>query len=257
MRSQEFTAKTVQDALKEALNAWNLTEEDVEYEVISEPSKGFLGIGAKNAVVKVVEKYSAERIGVQFLKETFLHMGIEADVKVSQKDDYLLFDIIGDNLGIIIGRRGDTLDSLQFLLNLVLNKESGEKIKGIIDVENYRSKREESLENLAIRLAAKARRSGRKVILEPMNPQERRVIHMVLQDDKTVTTFSEGEEPFRKVIIVPKNAKRNNYNKGYKKPYNKNYKKPYHNENSAQESKVDETYEEPTYSYTDESAEIE
>jgi len=249
MRNQEFTAKTVEDALNEALKAWDLKKEDVTYEVITEPSKGFLGIGSKNAVIKVEEKYSAERVGKKFLLDTFKEMGLEADVAVSKKDDYLLFEIIGENMGIIIGRRGDTLDALQFLLNLVLNKESGEKVKGIIDIENYRAKREESLENLAIRLAAKARRTGRKVILEPMNPQERRIIHMVLQDDKTVSTFSEGEEPYRKVIIVPKNTKRNSYKKDYKKPYKKDYKKPYYNkeENVVAEEVKEEIFEANVY----------
>lgn len=250
MRNQEFKGKTVQDALNEALKAWDLTEADVTYEVISEASKGFLGIGSKDAVIKVEEKYSAERVGKAFLIETLRQMGLEVEIQVSKKDDYILFEIIGENLGIVIGRRGDTLDALQFLLNLVLNKESGERVKGIIDIENYRAKREESLENLAIRLAAKARRTGRKVILEPMNPQERRIIHMVLQDDKTVSTFSEGEEPYRKVIIVPKNTKRNTY----KKPYKKDYKKPYYNsynkeeKNDAEESiSFDEakSYDEP------------
>ena len=234
MRSQEFSAKTVEEALKAALDSFGLTNDDVEYEVLEQPSKGFLGFGSKNAVVKVTEKYSAPRVGQGFLRQVFADMQVKADVVVSEKDGYYLFEIVGENLGILIGRRGETLDALQFLLNLVLNKESSEKIKGILDVENYREKREETLEQLGIKLAEKARRTGQRVVLEPMNPQERRIIHMVLQDDKTVTTFSEGEEPYRKVIIVPKKKRKPSYHNrkggygsrehGYKRDCHKEYR---------------------------------
>ena len=235
MRSQEFSAKTVEEALKMALDSFGLTNDDVEYEVLEQPSKGFLGFGSKNAVIKVTEKYSAERVGKAFLKQVFQDMQVNADVVVSEKEEYYLFEIVGENLGILIGRRGETLDALQFLLNLVLNKESSEKIKGILDVENYREKREETLEQLGIKLAEKARRSGQRVVLEPMNPQERRIIHMVLQDDKTVTTFSEGEEPYRKVIIVPKKKRKPPYHnrKGGYGNHDHNYKREYHKEYKA------------------------
>ena len=191
MRSEEFSAKTVEEALKSALDSFGLETDDVTYEILEQPTKGFLGFGGKNARIKVTEKYSAERVGVGFLKQVFADMELNAEVKVTKKDEYFLFEIIGENLGILIGRRGDTLDALQFLLNLVLNKESEEKVKGILDVENYREKREETLEHLGIKLAERARRTGQRVVLEPMNPQERRIIHMVLQDDKTVTMTTE------------------------------------------------------------------
>lgn len=238
MRSQEFSAKTVEDALKLALESFGLGADDVTYEVLEQPSKGFLGFGGKNAVIKVTEKYSPERVGRAFLLQIFRDMHLEADVKVTKKDEYYLYEIVGENLGILIGRRGDTLDALQFLLNLVLNKESTEKIKGILDVENYREKREETLEHLGIKLAERARRTGQRVVLEPMNPQERRIIHMVLQDDKTVTTYSEGEEPYRKVIIVPKKRRKPPYN-AHKGGYNhrgRNYKRDYEKESGAYDS---------------------
>ena len=130
-------------------------------------------------------------------------MGLDVTIDVKEKNGYLTFDLKGKNLGILIGRRGDTLDSLQFLLNLVINDKNGAKIKGIIDIENYRAKREETLIGLSHKLAAKARKTGQKVVLEPMNPQERRIIHMALQNDRRVSTYSEGEEPYRKVVIVP------------------------------------------------------
>ncbi len=245
MRSQEFSAKTVEEALKAALDSFGVTNDDVDYEVLEQPSKGFLGFGSKNAVIKVTEKYSAERVGKAFLKQVFQDMQVNADVVVSEKDEYYLFEIVGENLGILIGRRGETLDALQFLLNLVLNKESSEKIKGILDVENYREKREETLEQLGIKLAEKARRTGQRVVLEPMNPQERRIIHMVLQDDKTVTTYSEGEEPYRKVIIVPKKKRKPAYHnrKGGYGNREHNYKKEYHKEYASYENEDSEIRE--------------
>ena len=124
MRSEEFSAKTVEEALKSALDSFGLEADDVTYEILEQPTKGFLGFGGKNARIKVTEKYSAERVGVGFLKQVFADMELNAEVKVTKKDEYFLFEIIGENLGILIGRRGDTLDALQFLLNLVLKKKS-------------------------------------------------------------------------------------------------------------------------------------
>lgn len=245
MRSEEFSAKSIEDALKLGLDSFGLEACDVTYEVLEQPSKGFLGFGGKNARIKITEKYSAERVGTNFLKQIFADMELAADVKVTKKDEYYLFEIVGENLGILIGRRGDTLDALQFLLNLVLNKESDEKIKGILDVENYREKREETLEHLGIKLAERARRTGQRVVLEPMNPQERRIIHMVLQDDKTVSTFSEGEEPYRKVIIVPKKKHRpTHYNSNKNGYYNRNhgYKRDYNKADKSESETVEKSY---------------
>lgn len=252
MRSEEFSAKTIEEAVKKAMDAFGVTPEQLTYDVITEPTKGFLGIGARHAVIKasvqdgeaVQEPEAAEavpvvaaaaqpaaedgtecktpqreeaadaaEIGRVFLAEIFSEMHLNTDIVIEQKEDYLVFDIQGEELGILIGRRGDTLDALQFLLNLVINRRSNTKIKVIIDIENYRAKREETLVGLSHKLAAKARRTGQKVILEPMNPQERRIIHMTLQDDDSVNTYSEGEEPYRKVIIVPKKKQQNNRRK--------------------------------------------
>lgn len=247
MRSEEFSAKTIEEAVKKALDAFGVTKDKLEYTVITEPTKGFLGIGARHAVIKASLKEEEEQeekiaiasahddealvcneqaipttvsqvaeiendaasIGKSFLQQILSDMHLETEIAVSSKDDYLIFDIQGEDLGILIGRRGDTLDALQFLLNLVVNRKTDSKIKVIIDIENYRAKREETLVNLSHKLASKARRTGQKVILEPMNPQERRIIHMALQSDDTVNTYSEGEEPYRKVIIVPKKRQGN------------------------------------------------
>ena len=250
MRSEEFSAKTVEEAVKKAMDAFGVNQKALTYEIITEPTKGFLGIGARHAVIKasVIEaetaqepevqptiaesKPAAEKVmtelpaaseekretidaaeaaemGRDYLAKIFSEMHLNTDIVVEQKEDYLIFDIQGEDLGILIGRRGDTLDALQFLLNLVINRRTNAKIKILIDIENYRAKREETLVALSHKLASKAKRPGQKVILEPMNPQERRIIHMTLQDDDGVNTYSEGEEPYRKVIIVPKKKQQN------------------------------------------------
>ncbi|MFZ7102982.1 MAG: RNA-binding cell elongation regulator Jag/EloR [Peptococcaceae bacterium] len=206
MKSIEITAKTVEDAIKLALEELKLTEEEVEIDVIEQPNKGFLGIlGNKNAVVKVVEKYNPLKEAQVFLLKIFEAMNLKPAIDIQENGDNIYLNISGDDLGILIGRRGDTLDSLQFLLNLVVNKNKENRKKLIIDVEGYRERREETLINLAKKLSDKAKRTGRRVVLEPMSPHERRVIHIALQDDKRITTYSEGDEPYRKVVIVPKN----------------------------------------------------
>ena len=209
MRSEEFSAKTIEEALAKALVAFEAEKDEVTYEVLEEATKGFLGFGSKNARILVTEVFNPEKIGKTFLTGVFEKMGLETKIVVSEKDGYLVFDVQGANLGILIGRRGDTLDALQFLLNLFINRKGSEKVKAIIDIENYRAKREETLISLSKKLADKARRTGQRVILEPMNPQERRIIHMTLQEEEGINTYSEGVEPYRKVVIVPKR-------KGYK-----------------------------------------
>ena len=299
MSGKEYTAKTIEEALEKALNEMMLTRDDIEYEVITHPSKGFLGFGQRDAVVRVKKKVieelkdivndikeerkeevicqktmeqpkaaevsveektiepekevlveepvpaaeetiemteaaavvekivepqeqvvmenaeqkaadkkaalaKAEEKGRAFLSKIFEEMKLDVVIDIKEKNNYLVFDLKGDNLGILIGRRGDTLDSLQFLLNLVINEKNSVKVKGIIDIENYRAKREETLIGLSHKLAAKARKTGQKVVLEPMNPQERRIIHMALQNDRRVTTYSEGEEPYRHVVVTLK-----------------------------------------------------
>lgn len=313
MSGKEYTAKSIEEALEKALNEMMLTREDIEYEVLVQPSKGILGFGKKDAVVRVKKKVieelkdivkdikeerkavqeavkeepaavempeqapvqevipevvekeieepaevipeaevmeeeavaeelepvyeeisekteevsapapkadkkeafaNAEAKGKEFLEGIFKEMKLDVVINVKEKNGYLVFDLKGKNLGILIGRRGDTLDSLQFLLNLVINEKNGAKVKGIIDIENYRAKREDTLIGLSHKLAAKARKTGQKVVLEPMNPQERRIIHMALQNDRRVSTYSEGEEPYRKVVIVPE-VKENSGRKDY------------------------------------------
>ena len=204
MKKIQKSAKTVDKAIEEALLELNAAREDVEIEVISEGSRGFLGFGSKDAVVKVTEKFNPEKIAKNFLREMFIAMGIIVNIETQLKDKQLLINLTGDDMGILIGKRGQTLDSIQYLVNLVVNKGNAPYLSITIDTENYRQRRKETLESLAYNLAKKVRQTGKKVVLEPMNPYERRIIHSSLQNNRYVTTYSEGEEPFRNVVITLK-----------------------------------------------------
>lgn len=206
MEFKEYTAKTVEDALTEALIAMGLTSDQVVYEVVEKESKGFLGIGNKPAVIRVAKKDSPEDNAKKFLEEVLGAMDIPAEVVITkdEEENCLCIELQGKDMGILIGKRGQTLDSLQYLTSLVLNKNTEEYIKVKLDTENYRERRKETLENLAKNVAYKVKRTRRAVSLEPMNPFERRVIHFALQNDKYVTTHSEGEEPYRHLVVTPK-----------------------------------------------------
>ena len=195
----EVSAKTVNDAITEACQKLGVTSDKLDYEVVEEGSSGFLGIGAKAAVIKAsVKKSSVEEVARVFLNDVFQAMNME--VVIAIKD----IELSGNEMGVLIGKRGQTLDSLQYLVSLVVNKESEEYIHVKVDTENYRQRRKETLENLAKNIAYKVKRTKRSVSLEPMNPYERRIIHSALQNDKYVTTHSEGEEPFRRVVVTLK-----------------------------------------------------
>jgi spoIIIJ-associated protein len=206
MEYQEFSAKTVEDALTDALVALGATSEQVEYEVVEKGSAGFLGIGSKNAVIKARLKESMEGNVKDFLSQVFHAMNLEVEilVKVNEEEKMIDVELKGDEMGLLIGKRGQTLDSLQYLTSLAVNKHSEDYYKVKIDTEDYRKRRKETLENLAKNIAYKVKRTKRPVSLEPMNPFERRIIHSALQNDKYVTTHSEGEEPFRHVVVTLK-----------------------------------------------------
>ncbi|MGI6492479.1 MAG: protein jag [Peptococcaceae bacterium] len=205
MKSVEKTGRTVDEAVNLALKELNATNDDVEIEVLEEPSKGILGIfGSRMARVLVRKKEGMSDKAIGLLEEIFKAMRIQVGVRVTENEHEININLEGDDLGILIGRRGETLDSLQYLVNLAVNR-GQEVIKKInIDVEGYRKRREETLQKLALKLANKSVQRGRNVVLEPMNSQERRIIHTVLQSRNDVYTFSEGEEPNRKIIIAPK-----------------------------------------------------
>lgn len=205
MEYQEFTGKTLSDAVTNALIALETSRDNLEYEVIEKGSNGFLGIGARDAKIraklKVLPKKSIEEVASDFLKSVFQAMNLEVKIIINVHEDMMDVELSGDEMGILIGKRGQTLDSLQYLLSLVVNKESESYVKVKVDTENYRQRRRETLEGLAKNIAFKVKRTKRSVSLEPMNPFERRVIHSALQNDRYVTTKSEGEEPYRHVVV--------------------------------------------------------
>lgn len=202
----EVSAKNVDDAVIEACQKLVITRDKLEYEVIEEGSAGFLGIGAKPAVIKARVKSSIDGKAVDFLKEVFaaMNMAVVIDAKFDEANNNLDIDLSGDDMGVLIGKRGQTLDSLQYLVSLVVNKDVQDYVRVKVDTEDYRRRRRETLENLAKNIAYKVKRTKRAVALEPMNPYERRVIHSALQNDRYVTTHSEGDEPFRRVVVTLK-----------------------------------------------------
>ena len=215
MEFQLFTGKNVEDALTKALVELGVTSDKVEYEVIEKGSNGILGIGSKPAKINVkikeekpivVEEAPAdiEAVIVEFLSKVFDAMNLTVKINVNITEESVDVDLVGDDMGVLIGKRGQTLDSLQYLVSLVVNKKSDKYLRVKLDTENYRERRKETLENLAKNIAFKVKRTKRSVSLEPMNPYERRVIHSALQNDKYVTTKSEGEEPFRHVVVMLK-----------------------------------------------------
>jgi spoIIIJ-associated protein len=244
----EATGKSVADALSSALRQLGCTEDEVDYEVLEAPSKGFLGLfGVKPARIKVTKKEAAVQTAApveqetvaaepvreesaavemevpaeekmvrvsaeeqlaraeKFLREVFAAMNLEVNWQQSESEEGVVFNLEGENLGILIGKHGQTLDSLQYLANLAANRGVAEdRVRVIIDIEGYRARREETLMRLAGHLAEKACRIGEEVHLEPMNRHERKIIHMALQDNRRVSTYSAGEEPRRYVVIVPR-----------------------------------------------------
>lgn len=266
-QSIEKSAKSKADAVEAALKELGLSRDKVEVEVLDEGSKGFLGLGARDARVRVTPKDGVEvktavkaekkqpkpvvkrepRVkkqsenGVEadakkFLSDIFSAMNLEVQVDVSMEGENMTVNLSGENMGIVIGKRGDTLDSLQYLTSLVVNQRSDDYIKVSIDTENYREKRTEALLALSARLAEKVARTGKRFTLEPMNPYERRIIHSSLQDSETVTTYSIGNDPYRKVVIAPKGAK------PYKKDGYKKRNKPQKQVKTPEAEKTGESY---------------
>ena len=206
MEYMEVSAKTVNDAITEACQKLLVTSDKLDYIVIEEGSSGFLGIGSKPAIIKAKVKSSVKDKAKDFLDSVFeaMNLIVAVHIKYDELDNYMDIDLSGDEMGVLIGKRGQTLDSLQYLVSLVVNKDSEDYIRVKLDTENYRERRKETLEHLAKNIAYKVKRTKKSVSLEPMNPYERRVIHSTLQNDKYVCTKSEGEEPFRHVVIMLK-----------------------------------------------------
>ena len=197
------SAKTVDEAVTKALIELETTSDKLEYEVVERGSAGFLGIGAKPAVIRAKRKERVEDRAIHFLNQVFDSMNMEVSITAvyNAEEKEMNINMEGTDMGILIGKRGQTLDSLQYLVSLVVNKKKDDYIRVKLDTENYRERRKETPETLAKNIAYKVKRTKRAVSLEPMNPYERRIIHAALQNDKYVVTRSDGEEPFRHVII--------------------------------------------------------
>ena len=208
MECIECIGKTVEEAKAKALNELDVTEDRVEIEVIDEGNKGILSIiGKRPAKIKVIVKKDYCTEAKDFLRSILNNMGIDAEISIRDTKDVLNIVLNGANLGILIGYRGETLDSLQYLVSLVVNRHQGAEYKRVVlDAENYRAKREETLKRLAIRMARRVHKTSKSMKLEPMNPYERRIIHSALQEDKYIKTYSEGDEPHRYVVIDLKKA---------------------------------------------------
>ena len=204
----EISAKSLEDAITEACQKLSITSDKLDYVVVEEGSNGFLGIGSKPSVIKARVKGSLSDIAKEFLNDVFaaMNLTVVVDVKYDEAEKTMDIDLSGDEMGVLIGKRGQTLDSLQYLVSLVVNKGVEDYIRVKLDTENYRQRRKDTLENLAKNISFKVKRTKRAVSPEPMNPYERRIIHSALQNDKYVTTHSEGEEPFRRVIVSLKKA---------------------------------------------------
>ncbi len=204
----EVSAKTVNDAITDALVQLGVTSDQLEYEVVSEGSSGFLGFGSKPALIKARRKHSPEESVRDFLTRVFDAMKLDVEIVSKYDEESGLVDVEfkGNEMGVLIGKRGQTLDSLQYLTNLAVNKQMDHYVKVKLDTEDYRKRRKDTLENLARNISYKVKRTKRPVALEPMNPYERRVIHSALQNDRFVSTYSEGEEPYRHVVVTLKRS---------------------------------------------------
>lgn len=203
MKDVTVSGKSVEEALRIALNQLEASEDQVEIEVLEEPKKGLLGlIGSKQAVIKVTVNVDPARIAADYLQEIIKNMGINVEVEIEKVNDReYQFQINGEELAIIIGKRGLTLNALQYLTNLVANQNSDFGIRIELDAEDYRLRRKESLEKLAHRTADRVIKTKRSVKLEAMPSYERKVVHSALQENNAVTTFSTGEDPHRAVVV--------------------------------------------------------
>lgn len=219
----EKSGKTIDEAVNEALKELNTTRENVEIEVVNEGKRGILGLGAEDAVVRVKMEVTPLQKAEKYLKDVMESFGIDVQLNGSYEDESVRVEIVGDSeeVGKVIGRRGDTLDALQYLTSLVVNKGEENYIRVTIDTENYRGKREETLIKLAKRTAGIVARTRKSITLEPMNPNERRIIHSALQEYRNVTTYSTGKDPHRCIVIT---TKKKEYGDDYVSKYRYNRK---------------------------------
>lgn len=209
MKTIEYTGKSVDEALENALIDLDVSKDRVEYTITDEGSRGFLNIiGVKPAKIRVTLKKNYIEEGKLFLDDILTKMGVTSEIVIKEKKDKVDINIISEDVGTIIGYRAETLDAIQYLTSLVINKNRDESYKRVtIDAGDYRAKRAETLKKLALKMAYKVKKYGRPLKFEPMNPYERKIIHSALQNDKTISTYSEGKDPFRRIVIEMNNKK--------------------------------------------------
>lgn len=203
MKKIVTSAKTIEEAVRQGTAQLNTTEDRVKVTVLEQPSKGLFGlIGSREAKVELEKIPDPLEEAEQFLHDVFRTMHLDVKMDKQQEAEHTLFQLSGPEMGILIGRRGQTLDSLQYLVNIVANRYSSTHVKIVLDAEHFREKRRKTLEDLAKRLASQVVRTKKEVILEPMPPQERKIIHTELQNHSAVRTYSKGDEPNRRVVIA-------------------------------------------------------
>lgn len=239
---KEFSAKTADEALTNALIQLETTSDQIEYEVIEGEKSGILGLFSKPARIRVRKKEDLTDVVRNFLTKTFdaMNLIVEIEMEYDEIESLINIELSGNEMGMLIGKRGQTLDSLQYLTSLVANKKTEKYVKVKIDTENYRQRRKETIENLARNVASKVKKTGRPAFLEPMNPYERRIIHAALQGDKYVDTHSEGDEPHRKVVVTLNREfaselpRRNNNYRRRNNNYSRDRRRSYKRENNEE-----------------------
>lgn len=211
----QISGKTRSEAIEKAMEKFGVGEENLDIQVVDEGSRGFLGIGAKDYVINVKKIVNKEEIIRSYLKKIYDCLDIRIDVRVEEEEDTVRVFVTGEGSSILIGRHGESLDGLQTILNIYLTKETDEHKRLILDIEGYREKRETSLVAYAKKMAQKVMYSRRAIKLDPMNPYERRIVHFALQDNTKITSFSEGEEPNRRIVLALKKNGNGNYKNSY------------------------------------------
>jgi len=209
----QISAKTRSEAIEKAKEKFGVGEENLDIKVVDEGSRGFLGIGAKDYVINVKKIVKKDEVIRDFLKKIYNCLDIKIDVRVEEEEDTVRVFVTGEGASILIGRHGESLDGLQTIVNIYLTKETDEHKRLILDIEGYREKREASLVAYAKKMAQKVIYSRRSIKLDAMNPYERRIVHFALQDNNRITSFSEGEEPNRRIVLALK--KNNNHKNSY------------------------------------------
>ncbi|HEU5141406.1 MAG TPA: RNA-binding cell elongation regulator Jag/EloR [Bacillales bacterium] len=202
MKEITKSGRTVEEALDAALGELRVDREQVKFQIMEEAKKGFLGIGSKPAVVQVEVKNDPVKVASDFLKEVTEQMGVTVDIEVNREDRNVIFQLSSEKIAILIGKRGNTLNALQYLTNVAANRQADGHVHFILDAENYRERREETLQQLAKRLCKRVRQTGREARLDPMPSMERKVIHVALKDEPGISTYSDGVDPHRRVVIV-------------------------------------------------------